>query len=248
MTDRINVASLREAEEALENACQAAQLALCEVKRAERTLASIREEKRAKTGSQELEGSEEGLTVETIQRIVASFYGVTIQVLIGPRRRHCDIRPRHVAMYLARELLQHSYPCLGRAFKRDHSTVVVAQAKVDKDKATDSTLEGELSVLRARIMSHLSTHPLPPTLGGADRKTSLPVSPPAPVRVGQKGQGDQGFGLWLVAVQAQGGSLAHTCGIPKAHGYRIDESFRGLKGKRENSLVKITKGQSLWGL
>jgi len=71
------------------------------------------------------------ITIERIQRRVAEFFGLAVEELRGKRRNRAIILPRHVAMFLARELTQASLPELGRAFGgRDHTTILHALQKV----------------------------------------------------------------------------------------------------------------------
>jgi chromosomal replication initiator protein len=50
------------------------------------------------------------LTIEAIQREVASYFGVKLHDLKGPKRHRAVSHPRMVAMYLARRLTSMSYP------------------------------------------------------------------------------------------------------------------------------------------
>ena len=75
--------------------------------------------------------SEKRLTVDEIQKAVASHFGVTSQDICSKRRTQSVVRPRHVAMYLSKTLTTRSLPDIGRRFGgRDHSTVIHAVNKV----------------------------------------------------------------------------------------------------------------------
>lgn len=74
---------------------------------------------------------ERRVTVDDIQRAVAKRYGVSVPDLVSKRRTQSVVRPRHVAMYLAKTLTTRSLPDIGRRFGgRDHSTVIHAVRKV----------------------------------------------------------------------------------------------------------------------
>ena len=67
------------------------------------------------------------LTIKDIQIIVAAEYGLTMQEMLGVRRAKQFAEPRMIAMWLAYEVLPNkSLPQIGRAFKRDHTTVMHA--------------------------------------------------------------------------------------------------------------------------
>ena len=75
--------------------------------------------------------SEKRLTVDEIQKAVASHFGVTAADICSKRRTQSVVRPRHVAMYLSKTLTTRSLPDIGRRFGgRDHSTVIHAVNKV----------------------------------------------------------------------------------------------------------------------
>ncbi|MHA6287791.1 chromosomal replication initiator protein DnaA [Maricaulis sp. CAU 1757] len=75
--------------------------------------------------------SERRLTVDDIQKSVATHFGVTPADLCSKRRTQSVVRPRHVAMYLAKTMTTRSLPDIGRRFGgRDHSTVIHAVNKV----------------------------------------------------------------------------------------------------------------------
>jgi chromosomal replication initiator protein len=96
-----------------------------------------------------------GLTIEAIQREVASYFGVKLHDLKGPKRHRAVAHPRMVAMYLARKLTAMSYPEIGSRFGgKDHSTVISAVRKIERLCGTDpahrsvvNTLEGHLREL-----------------------------------------------------------------------------------------------------
>ncbi|WP_417481347.1 chromosomal replication initiator protein DnaA [Maricaulis sp.] len=75
--------------------------------------------------------AEKRLTVDEIQKAVATHFGVTTTDICSKRRTQSVVRPRHVAMYLAKTLTTRSLPDIGRRFGgRDHSTVIHAVNKI----------------------------------------------------------------------------------------------------------------------
>jgi len=76
--------------------------------------------------------------VSMIIACVANYYGVSEIDIVSARRTANVIRPRHVAMYLARRLTGKSYAQIGRAFgDRDHATVIHAVNRVTGEMAGD---------------------------------------------------------------------------------------------------------------
>jgi chromosomal replication initiator protein len=69
--------------------------------------------------------SEELLTVETIQNKVAEYFDISLADLRSKRRQRNFVIPRHLAMYLSRELTSLSLPEIARKFNgNNHSTIV----------------------------------------------------------------------------------------------------------------------------
>ena len=71
-------------------------------------------------------------TLEAIQDAVCSVNGLTREDLLSCARSARVVRPRQMAMYLARELTPLSLAEIARAFDRDHSTVLHAIRSVSK--------------------------------------------------------------------------------------------------------------------
>lgn len=88
--------------------------------------------------------------VERIVARVAAGFGVSPAELLGPSRQRRVLLPRQVAMLLARESGL-SLPQVGRAFARDHTTVLHACQKVMGDLAGDAKLRKTLAELRAEL-------------------------------------------------------------------------------------------------
>jgi chromosomal replication initiation ATPase DnaA len=79
-----------------------------------------------------------GVKVEMIQRAVINHFGLTFPELKSHRRMAKFARPRQIAMYLCRELVNKSLPEIGRLFGgRDHTTVLHAAKRVEPVAWTD---------------------------------------------------------------------------------------------------------------
>jgi chromosomal replication initiator protein len=90
--------------------------------------------------------------IEDIQRVVARQYNVSRADLLSSRRTANVVRPRQVAMYLAKLLTLRSLPEIGRRFGgRDHTTVLHAVRKIENLVTTDSALAGEIELLKRQL-------------------------------------------------------------------------------------------------
>ncbi len=94
------------------------------------------------------------LSIESIQREVASFYGLRVQDLKSDRKQKNIAVPRQITMYLARRYTGASYPEIGEKFGgKDHSTVIHAVKKIEKNLGNDLSLENTVKSLSRRIES-----------------------------------------------------------------------------------------------
>ena len=93
-----------------------------------------------------------GLSVESIQREVASYFEIKLHDLKGPKRHRAVTHPRMIAMYLSRQLTSMSYPEIGTRFDgKDHSTIISAVRKIEKKMAEDPSLRSVVSTLTTRL-------------------------------------------------------------------------------------------------
>ena len=81
------------------------------------------------------------VTIENIQKVVAEYYRIKVADLKSKSRARSVTRPRQVAMALAKELTNKSLPEIGRAFERDHTTVLNACREVPKFREKDSSIQ-----------------------------------------------------------------------------------------------------------
>lgn len=90
--------------------------------------------------------------IEDIQRVVARQYNVSRSDLLSSRRTANVVRPRQVAMYLAKTLTLRSLPEIGRRFGgRDHTTVLHAVRKIEALVSKDITLADEVELLKRQL-------------------------------------------------------------------------------------------------
>ena len=101
-----------------------------------------------------LRSYERRVTIEEIQRQVASHYQLRIGDMHSARRSRSIARPRQIAMYLAKQLTQHSLPDIGRRFGgRDHTTVLHAVKRIDELCMIDKNFQEDVEFLRRMLES-----------------------------------------------------------------------------------------------
>ncbi|HQM86774.1 MAG TPA: chromosomal replication initiator protein DnaA [Methylotenera sp.] len=88
------------------------------------------------------------VTLENIQKTVADYYKIKVAEMYSKKRTRNFARPRQVAMALARELTNHSFPEIGEAFGgRHHTTVMHACDEVDLLRKNDPSYTRDISFL-----------------------------------------------------------------------------------------------------
>ena len=98
------------------------------------------------------QGEPPEISIERIQEVVSQRFGISMQELLGQRRSRAVVYPRHVAMYLCRELTDSSLPKIGDRFGgRDHTTVINATSNITKLIREDRGVYNLVQELTARI-------------------------------------------------------------------------------------------------
>lgn len=92
-------------------------------------------------------GLSRNITVEDIQRAVEEYYKVSHSDLIGPGRSRTIVHPRHIAVYLCRQMLDMPQGDIGKKFNRDHTTVIHSTRTVEKMLADNVDVQSDVERL-----------------------------------------------------------------------------------------------------
>lgn len=94
------------------------------------------------------------ISILQIQEEVAKYYHIQLKDLKGKKRVKTIVVPRQIAMYLSRELTDHSLPKIGAEFGgKDHTTVIHAHEKIEKLVQSDATIKTEISEIKNLLMN-----------------------------------------------------------------------------------------------
>ncbi|MBO6508542.1 MAG: chromosomal replication initiator protein DnaA [Roseibium sp.] len=97
-------------------------------------------------------GEPRSIKVEEIQQVVCKHYSVTKADLLSSCRARTLVRPRQIAMYIAKVVTGRSLPEIGRRFgNRDHTTVLHAVRKIEGMVKKDKVLAQEIELLKRLI-------------------------------------------------------------------------------------------------
>jgi chromosomal replication initiator protein len=90
--------------------------------------------------------------IEDIQKLVATHFNVSRADILSSRRSAGVVKPRQIAMYLAKVLTLRSLPEIGRRFGgRDHTTVLHAVRKIEGAVTADVTLREDVELLKRML-------------------------------------------------------------------------------------------------
>lgn len=92
-----------------------------------------------------------GLTIRLIVNTTSDHYGISVVDMMSTRRHASYVKPRHVAMYLAKTLTIRSFPQIGAAMGRDHTTVMAGVQKIARLIEEDHGLAAEVEALRLKL-------------------------------------------------------------------------------------------------
>jgi chromosomal replication initiator protein len=89
---------------------------------------------------------------ENIQSVVSAYYGITVNDLISSKRNAKIILPRHIAMYLIKEIYDLPFKKIGSLFGgRDHTTVMSAVEKIGNDLKNDKELKMAVDNIKKKL-------------------------------------------------------------------------------------------------
>ncbi len=96
---------------------------------------------------------ESRLNSRQIAQAVAEYYRISMDAMCGKQRDKHIVMPRQVAMYLIRQETQDSLLEIGQLFGgRDHSTVLHACEKIDREINVNPTLRREVIAIREQLL------------------------------------------------------------------------------------------------
>ena len=100
----------------------------------------------------EKEAANAKISIDGIQKMVAEHFGIRVPDITGSKRPKNIAEPRMIAMYLARQMTDHSLVEIGAAFGgRNHATVLHAVNSVEADARESEEFRRTLSALKRKL-------------------------------------------------------------------------------------------------
>ena len=91
------------------------------------------------------------ITVDLIKQVVCSHYKISVSDIVSKSRKKSIVRPRQLAIYLARKYTDQPLQVISKNFNRYHTTAIHSIAVVEKSLKSDKTLSKQLDYLCQKI-------------------------------------------------------------------------------------------------
>lgn len=91
------------------------------------------------------------ITVETIKKLVCKEYNVNEKDIVSRSRKQGIVRPRQVAMYLARRYTDSPLQTIGKSFNRYHATALHSINAVEKEIKKNGSFQKQVELLGRKI-------------------------------------------------------------------------------------------------
>lgn len=91
------------------------------------------------------------ITVDIVAQKTADYFDLTVKDLKSTARQQKIAHARHIAVYLAREVLQMSYESIGEFFSKKHTTIMYSCDMVADKIDTDNALQIEVEEIKASL-------------------------------------------------------------------------------------------------
>ena len=91
------------------------------------------------------------ITVDIIAQKTADYFSLTVKDLKGTARQQKVAHARHIAIYLAREVLQMSYESIGEFYAKKHTTIMYSCDLITDKLKVDSSLQDTINEIKLTL-------------------------------------------------------------------------------------------------
>ncbi len=93
------------------------------------------------------------ITVEAIKKLVCKYYDVSIEDVMSRSRKQNLVRPRQIAIYLARYYTDAPLQSIGKSFNRYHATALHSINCIERGIKQNSSIKKQVGFLRQKLES-----------------------------------------------------------------------------------------------
>jgi chromosomal replication initiator protein len=91
------------------------------------------------------------ITIAHIKKLVCKYYNVSMQDLMSRSRRQSVVRPRQMAIYLARSYTDSPLQTIGKSFNRYHATALYAINCIERGVKDNGSLKKQVEFFRQKL-------------------------------------------------------------------------------------------------
>jgi chromosomal replication initiator protein len=93
------------------------------------------------------------ITIDVIKKLVCKYYNISIEDIISPSRKQTFVRPRHMAIYLARRYTDAPLQTIGKSFNRYHATALHSIKCIEYGLKQDSSIQKQVKFFSQKLES-----------------------------------------------------------------------------------------------
>jgi chromosomal replication initiator protein len=106
----------------------------------------------AKSVVKNLAITRKAITLGSIKKVVCKEFGITEKDIASNSRKKGVVRPRQIAMYLARRHTKQSIQSIGRSFNRYHATVIHSINNIEKELKVKSEVQKQVERIDKQLL------------------------------------------------------------------------------------------------
>ncbi len=91
------------------------------------------------------------ITIDKVAQVVADYFELTVKDLKSTARQQKIAHARHIAVFMAREVLQMSYEAIGDFFNKKHTTIMYSCDLIEEKLNSDGELKNTIEELKGLL-------------------------------------------------------------------------------------------------
>ena len=95
----------------------------------------------------------QSITIDVIKNLVCKYYNVSLEDIVSRSRKQNLVRPRQMAIYLARHFTDAPLQTIGKAFNRYHATALHSIGCIERGLKQDSSIQKQVGFFRQKLES-----------------------------------------------------------------------------------------------
>jgi len=107
----------------------------------------------AKSVVENITRRKKNITLDVIKKIVSKYYNVPITDLVSRSRKQKIVKPRQIAIYLARRYTDQPLQAIGKSFNRYHATAIHAISTVEQGLKESARIKEHVKFFRDKLES-----------------------------------------------------------------------------------------------